>query len=109
MRYRFIFTNWFNRNIKRLSRHNPHLRADFEAFLSTFDAESHPVIPNTGVARKARMKATGRGTRGSYRRIYYFWDGDAVWLITIYDKVKQENLSPSEQSRVRQLIHEIKK
>ena len=109
MRYRFLFTNWFNRNLKKLSRRNPHLRKDFETFISTLDADSHPIIPQSSGARKARMKATGRGKRGGYRVIYYFIDGDTVWLITIYDKVKQENLSPSEQSRMRQLVQEIKK
>ncbi len=84
MHYRFLFTNWFNRNLKKLSRRNPHLRTDFEAFLSALDAEFHPIIPHTGGARKARMKITGRGKRGGYRVIYYFVDEDTVWLITIY-------------------------
>lgn len=109
MRYRFVFTDWFNRNLKQLSRRNPHARTDFEAFLSELDADSHPIIPHTSGARKARMKVTGRGKRGGYRVIYYFTDGDTIWLITIYDKVKQENLSASEQSRISQLIQEIKK
>jgi mRNA-degrading endonuclease RelE of RelBE toxin-antitoxin system len=109
MRYRFVFTDWFNRNLRRLSRRNPHIRADFETFLFTLNADMHPVIPHTGGARKARMKGIGRGKRGGYRVIYYFVNGDTVWLITIYDKVKQEDLSSSEQSRIRQLIREIKK
>ena len=109
MRYRFVFTDWFNRNLKQLSRRNPHIRTDFETFLSGLDADLHPIIPHTSGARKARMKAAGRGKRGGYRVIYYFIDGDTVWLITIYDKVKQENLSSSEQSRIRQLVQAIKK
>lgn len=109
MRYRFVFTKWFDRNLKRLSRRNPHIRTDFETFLSTLDADLHPIIPRTGGARKARMKVTGRGKRGGYRVIYYFVDGDTVWLITVYDKVKQENLSSSEHLRIRQLIQEIKR
>ncbi len=107
MHYRFLFTNWFNRNLKKLSRHNPHLRIDFEAFLSTLDAEFHPIIPQTGGAHKARMKITGGGKRGGYRVIYYFVDEDTVWLITIYDKVKKEKLSSSEQLRMRRLVQEI--
>lgn len=108
MNYRFVFTAWFNRNLKRLSRRNPHFRTDFELFLSTLNADLHPIIPHTSGARKARMKVAGRGKRGGYRVIYYFIEDDAVWLITIYDKVRQENLSSSEQAHIRQLVQEIK-
>ncbi len=64
MRYQFVFTDWFNRNLKLLGKRNPNLRIDFEFFLQTLDAEVAPVIPKTGGARKARMKAKGRGKRG---------------------------------------------
>ena len=63
MRYRFIFTDWFDRNLKFLRKHNPALREDLEAFLQAFEAEAHPIIPGTGGARKARMAAKGRGKR----------------------------------------------
>jgi len=43
MTYRFIFTAWFDRNLKSLRKHNPSLRGDFESFLQTFDAEAHPI------------------------------------------------------------------
>ena len=79
-----------------------------ELFLESFDAEAHPVIPATAGARKARMKAKSGVKRGGYRVIYYFMFGDEVWLITIYDKVSQEDLSPAEASRVRQLIEQIR-
>ena len=57
MPYHFLFTEWFDRNLKFLRKHNPSLRADFEAFLRDFDAEAHPVISGTGSARKAHTKA----------------------------------------------------
>ena len=45
MPYRFVFTAWFDRDLKSLRKHNPDLRSDFESFLSTLDAEAHPLIP----------------------------------------------------------------
>jgi hypothetical protein len=66
MRYRFVFTTWFARNLRHLRRHNPQLRQDLENFLVEFDAEAHPVIAGTGGARQARMKGSGRGKSGSY-------------------------------------------
>lgn len=107
MAYRFVFTAWFDRNMKSLRKHNPSLRGDFESFLQTFDAEAHPVIPRTGGARKARMSAKGRGKSGGYRVVYYFVLENTVWLLTIYDKVQKENLSPEEEKIIQGLIHKI--
>jgi len=108
MPYHFLFTEWFDRNLKFLHKHNPALRADFEAFLRDFDAQTHPVIPGTGGARKARMKAKTRGKRGGYRVIYYFvTPNQDVWLITIYDKVQQENFSAADTTRVLKIIEAI--
>jgi mRNA-degrading endonuclease RelE of RelBE toxin-antitoxin system len=109
MAYRFIFTAWFDRNLKSLRKHNPSLRGDFESFLQTFDAEAHPIIPRTGGVRKARMSAKGRGKSGGYRVIYYFVLEDTVWLITIYDKVQKESLSPDEEKIIQGLIQKIQK
>jgi mRNA-degrading endonuclease RelE of RelBE toxin-antitoxin system len=107
MAYRFVFTAWFDRNLKSLRKHNPGLRGDFESFLQTFDAEAHPVIPRTGGARKARMSAKGRGKQGGYRVVYYFVFENTVWLITIYDKVQKENLSPEEEKIIQGLVQKI--
>lgn len=109
MLYHLIFTAWFNRNIKSLRKRNAKLRQDFQAFLNEFDAEAHPIISGTGGARKARVKAQGRGKRGSYRIIYYFAMGDKVWLITIYDKVQKDDLSETEKKKIYGLIQQIKK
>jgi len=108
MAYRFIFTAWFDRGLKSLRKHNPGLRGDFESFLRTFDAEAHPVIVGTGGARKVRMPAKSRGKRGGYRMVYYLFEEDKVWLITIYDKVQKENLSPAEERVINRLIQQIK-
>ncbi len=107
MAYRFVFTAWFDSNLKSLRKHNPSLRGDFESFLQTFDAEAHPIIPRTGGARKARMSAKGRGKRGGYRVVYYFVLENIVWLLTIYDKVQKENLSPEEEKTVQGLVQKI--
>lgn len=108
MRYQFVFTNWFNRNLKALGKHNPALRHDIEIFLTTLDAETHPLISGTGGARKSRMQAKGRGKRGGYRVIYYLEVANTVWLITIYDKVQKEDLSPAELAEVTQLVQTIR-
>ncbi|HEY52167.1 MAG TPA: type II toxin-antitoxin system RelE/ParE family toxin [Caldilineae bacterium] len=77
-------------------------------FLENFSPELHPIIPHTGGARKARMKAKERGARGGYRVVYYFFEGNTVWFITIYDKVSKEDLSQEEKRHIRGLVQEIR-
>ena len=108
MRYRFIFTNLFDHNMKSLRKHNPGLRSDFESFLQEFAAEAHPIIANTAGARKARMKAKGRGKRGGYRVVYYHTEENTIWLLTIYDKVQKEDLTVEEEQRILQIVKIIK-
>ncbi len=107
MKYRFIFTAQFDRDLKNLRKHNPGLREEFESFVSVFDAEAHPLIAGTSGVRKARMPAKRRGKRGGYRVIYYLVQGNTVWLISIYDKVLKENLSPTEEKIISQTIKKI--
>ncbi len=54
------------------------------------------------------MKVTGRGKSGGYRVIYYFVVENLVWWITIYDKVRKEDLSASEKERILELVKRIK-
>ncbi len=108
MRYRFVFSDWFNRNLKALGKRNLLLREEIRRFLISFDAEAHPIIPNTGGARKARIGAKGRGKRGGYRMVYYLAYAETVWLITIYDKVQKEDLSAADLSQIAKLVLEIR-
>lgn len=47
MHYQFVFTDWFNRNLKALGKHNPALWQEIETFLHLFDADAHPIIPHS--------------------------------------------------------------
>lgn len=54
------------------------------------------------------MRAKGRGKRGGYRVIYYLAFANTVWLITIYDKVQKEDLTPDESAQVAELVQAIR-
>jgi len=55
------------------------------------------------------MKAHGQGKSGGYRVVYYLFEKDTVWLLTIYGKNQKENLTAADKERIHQLIQEIKK
>jgi mRNA-degrading endonuclease RelE of RelBE toxin-antitoxin system len=54
------------------------------------------------------MSAKRRGKRGGYRVVYYFVYENTVWLLTIYDKVQKEDLSPEEEKIIQGLIHKMR-
>ena len=52
------------------------------------------VIPETGGVRKVRWSRAGTGKRGGTRIIYFFLDrGRPIYLLMVYAKSRQENLS----------------
>ena len=62
------------------------------------------VMRGTGGVRKLRLALTGRGKSGSARVIYYFTvKSQRIFLVTVYAKSKQDNLSATERHQMRRL------
>jgi mRNA-degrading endonuclease RelE of RelBE toxin-antitoxin system len=67
--------------------------------------EQGPVIPGTGGLRKIRWAGKGRGKRGGYRVIYYCDNGsDTFYMLYLYPKNEQEDLTPQQAKLLRQLV-----
>jgi mRNA-degrading endonuclease RelE of RelBE toxin-antitoxin system len=65
------------------------------------------VIPDTGGLRKLRWKESrrGKGKRGGVRVIYYWYaSGSLIYLLHIYSKSEQEDLSADEKRILRRLV-----
>jgi mRNA-degrading endonuclease RelE of RelBE toxin-antitoxin system len=69
--------------------------------------ESGALIPNGGGLRKIRWGISDRGKRGGVRVIYY-WDtpDDTIYMLTVYKKSAQENLTPGQLKLLRRLVEE---
>ena len=58
-------------------------------------------IPGMGGIRKLRWGGMGKGKRGGLRVIYYFCNETApVFLLTIYSKAVQEDLSSEQKKKL---------
>jgi hypothetical protein len=82
-----------------------------EAFVTFIAAnpEAGDVIPDTGGVRKVRWTRAGSGKRGGTRVIYFYHDaGRPLYLLLVYAKAHQENLSPDEKREVRKLAAILK-
>jgi hypothetical protein len=67
------------------------------------DPEAWPVIAGAGGARKARVRRGSRGKSGGARIIYFLRShSGAIYLMTIYAKSEQKDLSDDEKRALRE-------
>ena len=75
------------------------------------DPARWPVIPRTHGARKGRAAdpAVARGKSGGYRYLYLFLPHvERIYLLFIFDKHEQDNLSPEQVKRIARLCDQIR-
>ncbi len=67
--------------------------------------EQGAVIRSAGGLRKIRWRRAGMGKRGGLR-VIYFWEAKAetFYMLTMYRKSKQEELSPAQLRILRRLV-----
>lgn len=69
--------------------------------------EQGTVIPGSGGLRKIRWSSGGKGKRGGLRAIYY-WDpmASVIYLLFVYPKNQQEDLTPDQLRRLKRIVEE---
>jgi hypothetical protein len=85
--------------------------AEREAFIEFIarNPEQGDLIPETGGVRKIRWVRPGSGKRGGARVIYFYHNGDRpLYLLMVYAKARQENLTAEEKKAVRKLAAILK-
>jgi hypothetical protein len=69
--------------------------------------ELGPVVPGSGAIRKMRWRRAGMGKRGGLR-VIYFWEAksETFYMLTVYRKSDQEDLSLRQRRILRRLVEE---
>ncbi len=88
-----------------------HLLADDEyralQLALLFRPEQGAVIPGSGGLRKLRWGVGGRGKRGGLRLIYYWATGEEIfYMLFVYPKNVQEDLTPTQLRVLSRLVRE---
>jgi hypothetical protein len=71
--------------------------------------EMGAVIPDSGGYRKLRWSdpRRGKGKRGGLRVIYYYFEAaQQHWLLTIYDKDTQDDLTKAQRQALKQMLED---
>jgi hypothetical protein len=72
------------------------------------DPECGPLLPHGGGIRKVRFAVGGRGKCGGVRIVYYYHDRDnPIYLITVFGKNEQANLSRAEVNALAKLVKRL--
>lgn len=72
--------------------------------------KSGDVMPGTGGARKVRFAGRGKGKSGGYRVVtFYGGDDIPVFLLDVYGKDTQANLSQAERNELRKILTDLPK
>jgi hypothetical protein len=101
---RFVETPLFTRDVDRLLS-KEEFRSLQMALL--FRPEQGALIPGSGGLRKLRWSLAGSGKRGGARVIYYRQRADeSIFLLLIYRKSEQDDLSPAQLRFLKRLLRE---
>ena len=112
MKCQLIQTRDFEDTIEGLIGRRKLKKDDFEDFKKNLaqNPEQGDMIPGTGGIRKVRLKSATKGKSGGFRVCYLYLEGLLIlFLLFIYAKNEQENLSQSEKIELKQLADSIKK
>ena len=107
MSYELIAIPNFKREIKKLAKKYPSLKNDFAQLLESLQEEPAQGTPLGNNCYKIRMaiSSKGKGKSGGSRVITHLKVSQTnVYLLSIYDKSDQENISDNE---LKELLKEI--
>lgn len=106
-----IETRPFSRQVASLLAARSLLQDDYDIFKKELaeDPERLPPLAGTGGVRKIRVKSSSKGKRGGFRVCYFYYvSAEIVYLLFIFQKNEQENLSDAEKKALKALTDEIK-
>ena len=101
---RFVETPIFTREVTELLSDEEYRGLQLALL---FRPEQGLLIPKGGGLRKIRWRKSGSGKRGGLRMIY-FWDkdSDTIFMLFVYQKNEQEDLTPNQLRVLRKLVGE---
>lgn len=111
MKREIIQTTFFVKTVEQLIKKGLLSQADFDALKRELveNPKIGKVISGTGGIRKTRLKSRSGGKSGGFRVCYFDLEIKAVlYLIFIYAKNEQEDISPEDKKILTNLVKMLK-
>jgi len=100
----FVETPIFTREIHDLIPDDDYRNLQFALLLRP---EAGAIIPGSGGLRKVRWGSAGKGKRGGLRVIYYWNKAEEyIYMLLVYGKSRQEDLTKEQLRTLRKLVKE---
>ncbi|KAF0239051.1 MAG: hypothetical protein FD181_436 [Prolixibacteraceae bacterium] len=99
MNYSVIATQRFEKELKRLAKKYPFLKAEFSILIHQMNQfpEKGVYIGNNCYKIRLAISSKGKGKSGGARVISYVYSfKETVYLLTVYDKNEKSGLKPNE-------------
>ena len=99
MSYKVEISSRFEKEIKKLLKKFPSLRAEFAGLVTSLKEEPFQGVPIGHQRYKIRLAiaSKGRGKSGGARIITHVYvSGETVYLLSIYDKSEQDSISDND-------------
>ncbi len=112
MKRLIIQTRKFSETLDQLVHQKKLIIEDFQEFEKELvsDPKIGDVIQGTGGIRKIRLKSSGKGKSGGFRVCYIdIPEKEKLFLILLYGKNEQEDLSSDEKKILKNLTDRLKK
>jgi len=109
MKFNVLSISPFDRQLKRLTKKFPSLKAEYAALVEELEENPEKGTPMGDNCFKIRLAVAskGRGKSGGARVITHIYiENETVFLLAIYDKSEQADISDKE---LRELLSEIEK
>lgn len=106
-----IETKNFSKALDSFLKKRQLLQSDYKEFKKELSAnpERGDLIIGTGGVRKIRLKSSSKGKSGGFRVCYYYLHQDEeIYLMLIYGKNEQENLTTEEKKSLKAFVNVIK-
>lgn len=111
MKLKIIPTKNFIKETNSLLKKGQLLDEDYNSFLNELahNPNKGDVISGTAGVRKIRLKSASKGKRGGLRVCYYFYViENRIYLLSIYAKNEQENISIDEKKDLKEIVKLLK-
>src|SRR5580692_3232843 len=111
MKRRITETRPFTKELNNLLKKRKILQVDFDEFKKILmeNPNEGEIVSGTGGVRKTRLKSISKGKRGGFRVCYYYDPHeDEIFLLLLYPKNVQEDLTSEEKKMLKEITGVLK-